>query len=196
MTIWAQKWEFWNFSEFTLIKVHFLVGFLIENKRVFLGREIILTGHTSGELDNEGRLLIDNGIFRKVTVFHCYKGSMDHPVRGLTNWSANFKNILSWIQIESDYPSRSQIPHYVPVLVRGLNRTIWSKPVLVTGSLIVTYPNIESNPYFSPKAGQFVENWEENLDKVFVQLGPGIHGPTWSFVNILKPDFMTHSYDS
>ena len=131
-----------------------MVGFLIENKRVFLGREIILTGHTSGELDNEGRLLIDNGIFRKVTVFHCYKGSMNRRVRGLTssNSSANFKNILSWIQIESDYPSRSQIPHYVLV------RTIWSKPVLVTGSLIVTYPNIESNPYFSPKAGQFVEN--------------------------------------
>ena len=35
-------------------------------KNYFLGREIILTGHTSGELDNEGRLLIDNGIFRKV----------------------------------------------------------------------------------------------------------------------------------
>ena len=31
-----------------------------------LGREYILTGHTDGQLDGAGRLIIDNGIFRKV----------------------------------------------------------------------------------------------------------------------------------
>ena len=49
------------------------------------------------------------------------------------------------------------------------------KPVLVRGSPILTKPHpdiaknsINFNVYFSPKAGQFVENWEENLDKVFI----------------------------
>ena len=40
---------------------------MTHNLRVILGREIILTGHTNGQQDNEGRLLIDNGIFRKVS---------------------------------------------------------------------------------------------------------------------------------
>ena len=31
------------------------------------GREYILTGHTDGEFDGAGRLIIDNGIFRKVS---------------------------------------------------------------------------------------------------------------------------------